>query len=332
MNSGSREADTTAMDETGDAKATDGTRTAETGAPVGAASTAGSASSADLRTRVAVLEAENQQLRDEYTRAKQAAYRRTALGLFGVGAVALIGGGLFPDARSVLFALGGTGMFAGLLTYVLTPERFVTARVGARVYQALRADRDAMLSELGIGGDLVYVPADGVRAFVPRHDGAPLPDSAELIDPFVVPEEPERGGVTFHPTGEPLFEEFEASRPQSVDATPHAIAPVLADALVELFELADGVDHDVDTETDRVTFEVVGVGLGDPTGIDHPIPSFLAVGLARTLDAAVRVEVRADPLTITCRYNRDWSRASGETAVDESTDPDRVPTDTTDAT
>lgn len=308
------------MDDRDGPEATRSARATETPPTADSEATA-TTSAVDLQTRVAVLEAENTQLREEYTRAKQAAYRRTALGLFAVGIVAFAGGGLFPDARSVLFALGGTGVFAGVLTYVLTPERFVTARVGARVYEALRADRDAMLRELGIDGDPVYVPVDDVRAFVPRHEEAPLPDATELTEPFVVPDVPEHGGIAFHPTGEPLFAEFNASRPQTVEATPHAIAPVLADALVELFELADGVDYDVDTETDRVTFELVGVGLGDPTGIDHPIPSFLAVGLARTLETPVRVTVRDDPLTITCRYDPDWPGVASDTPPDATTAP-----------
>jgi hypothetical protein len=316
MNSEVREADGNAMDDTGDTEAT------RAGQAVEADLAADVSESADLQTRVAVLKAENRQLRDEHTRAKQATYRRTALGLLAVGALGLLGGVVFPDARSVLFALGGTGVFAAVLTYVLTPERFVTASVGARVYQALRADRDAMLGELGIGGDPVYVPVDDVRVFVPRHEGAPLPDPAELADLFVVPEESQEGGVAFRPTGAPLFDEFETTRSRSVEATPHAVAPVLADALVELFELADGVDHDVDTETNRVTFEIAGAGLGDPTGIDHPIPSFLAVGLARTLDATVRVEVRDDPLTVTCRYDSNWSRSADGT-MGTDTEPER---------
>lgn len=258
-----------------------------------------------LQQRLAVLRAENRQLRDEYARAQQATYRRTAVGLVVVGLVGLLGGIGFPDARAVLFALGGTGVFAGLLTAVLTPERFVSARVGARVVDALRADRDAMIDELGLGGDPVYVPADGVRLFVPRTAGTPLPDAEALTDLFVVPDAPDRGGVAFHPTGDPLFAEFDDTRDRPLDTTPAAVAPVAADALVELFELADGVDHDVDTDTERITFEIAGAGLGDPTGIDHPIPSFLAVCLVRTLELPVRVEISDDdPLTITCRYDQ----------------------------
>lgn len=300
------------MDTTGD------TGTASDADTTESESALGGADSTDLRTRLAVLEAENRQLRDEYARARQATYRRTALGLFVVGAVGVLGGLIFADARTVLFALGGTGVFAGVLTYVLTPERFVSARIGARVVQALRADRDAIISELGLAGEPVYVPADDVRLFVPRRASTPLPAVSALTDLFVIPESPDRGGVAFHPTGEPLFEEFDASRPRSVDPTPHAVAQAVADALVELFELADGVACDVDTETNRITFEIDGADLGDPTGIDHPIPSFLSVGLARMLDASVRVDVREDPLTITCRYDRTWSQT-----IDEPEETDR---------
>ncbi|CDK39398.1 hypothetical protein [Halorubrum sp. AJ67] len=276
----------------------------------------------DRQVRLAALEAENRQLREEYARARQAAYRRTALGLFAVGLVGLVGGLAFPDARTVLFALGGTGVFAGVLTSVLTPERFVSARVGARVVQALRADRDAAIDELGLRGDPAYVPTDGsdrsggVRLFVPRRADEPLPDPTDLTDLFVVPEADERGGVAFHPTGEPLFEDLDAAHDRSVDATPETTAAVAADALVELFELADSVAHDVDLETNRVTFEIEGAGLGDPTGFDHPIPSVLAVALVRTVDAPVRVDVTDDdPLTVTCRYDPQADAANGRSTA-----------------
>ena len=257
----------------------------------------------DRRVRLAVLEAENRQLREEYARARQATYRRTALGLFVVGLIGLVGGLGFPDARTVLFALGGTGVFAGVLTYVLTPERFVSARLGARVARVLRADREAIIDELGLQGEPVYVPGEEVRLFVPRRERGSLPDRSDLTDLFVVPADADRGGVAFHPTGEPLFEELESAHDRPVDATAQTTASVVADALVELFEIADGTDHDVDAETNRVTFEVHGAGLGDPTGIDHPIPSLIAVSLVRTLEEPVRVEVTDDdPLTVTCRY------------------------------
>ena len=275
----------------------------------------------DRQVRLAVLEAENRQLREEYARARQATYRRTALGLFVVGLIGLVGGLGFPDARTVLFALGGTGVFAGVLTYVLTPERFVSARVGARLVRALRADREAIVDELGLRGEPVYVPGEEVRLFVPRRENGSLPDRSDLTDLFVVPEDADRGGVAFHPTGGPLFEELEAAHDRPVDATARTTASVVADALVELFEVADGTDYDVDAGTNRVTFEINGAGLGDPTGIDHPIPSLIAVALVRTLEAPVRVEVTDDdPLTVTCRYDSPTDADAATDTNGENTD------------
>lgn len=269
-----------------------------------------------LQTRVAVLEAENQQLREEYARARQTTYRRTAVGLLFVGVLGIIGGVGFPDARSVLFALGGTGVFAGVLTYFITPERFITARVGTRVFEAVRADREAIIDELGLDGDPVYVPGDDVRLFVPRHENTSLPGTTGRLDLFVVPDDPTTGGVAFHPTGEPLFEEFTESLDQPLDSRPQAATSVIADGLVNVFELADGVESVVDTDTGRITFEISGSGLGDPNAIDHPISSFLAVSVVEALSEPVQVTVRDDgPLTVTCRYGEASVSASESEAV-----------------
>jgi hypothetical protein len=268
-----------------------------------------SASTADtadaLETRVAVLEAENKQLREEYARARQSTYRRTAVSLLFVGVLGIAGGAVFTDARTVLFALGGTGIFAGVLTYFITPERFISAEIGARMFEAVRADREATIDELGLRGEPVYVPGDTVRLFIPRDADAPLPDSGSDLDLFVVPEDPTTGGVAFHPTGVPLFEEFSDTMDQSLGPRPQSAAPVIADALVNVFELADSVESAVDTDTQRVTFEISGAGFGDPSAIDHPISSFLGVSLVTTLDVPVEVTITDEaPLTVTCRYGR----------------------------
>lgn len=259
-----------------------------------------------LETRVAVLEAENRQLREEYARARQTTYRRTAVSLFVVGLLGIAGGLVFPEARTVLFALGGTGIFAGVLTYFITPERFISAQIGGRIFETVRADREATIDELGLLGEPVYVPGETVRLFVPREADAPLPEPIADLDLFVVPEDPTTGGVAFHPTGVPLFEEFTDTLDQSLGTTPQSTAPVIADALVDVFELADSVESAVDTDTQRITFEISGAGLGDPTAIDHPIASFLAVSLVETLTEPVTVTVTEDaPLTVTCRYGRE---------------------------
>lgn len=253
--------------------------------------------------QIATLRAENKQLRAEYARARQANYRRTALGLFLVGAVALAGGVVFPAVRTVLFALGGTGVFAGVLTSLITPERFITASVGTQLFEVLSRDREAIVDELGLQGDPVYLPGEECRLFIPQQTTATLPTTGATSSVFVIPEGSTEEGVTFYPTGEELYAEFTDVADLPADPTPQGVVPSLADALVELFELADGVDYDVDESAGRVTLEVAEPGLGDPTALDHPIASMLAVALAHAVERPIRVTVTDDePLLITCRY------------------------------
>jgi hypothetical protein len=261
------------------------------------------AQSTDHAIELATLAAENRQLREEYTRAQQATYRRTAVGLLLVGLIAIAGGVGFPDARTVLFALGGTGVFASVLTAFITPERFVTASVAGQVFGAIRRDRAAIIDELGLNGDPVYIPGEPCRLFVAR---AAHTVPAEQVDPssvFVVTDQDDPDGVTFYPTGEQLYDSFTASATLPETPTVDTVSSALADALVELFALADGVEYDHDPADGRLTMEVSGGRLGDLTALDHPLTSLVAVSVAHTVETPVTVETTDDdPVLITCRY------------------------------
>jgi len=90
----------------------------------------------ELTVQIELLRERNRQLREEYLRSQQQTYRHSALGLLGVGLIGLAAGAVFVEARTVLIALGATGVFAGVLTYFLTPERFIAASVSGGVYEA----------------------------------------------------------------------------------------------------------------------------------------------------------------------------------------------------
>lgn len=286
----------------------------------------GDAPVAELEARVAQLEAENARLRRDYGQSKRVHYRRSTMALFALGVLGVLGALAFPDDSDVLFALGGTGLFAGVLTYYLVPEQFVGVDVGEGVYEALVENGTAIRSELGLSDATVYVPPmdrnrDGdrtVRLFVPRQENDAIPDDEELSRTFVMTDG-ERLGVAFRPTGSALFGEFERALRGDVEDGPDRIAEQLADGVVEQFELAGSLRLDVDAGTGRATFGVVDSAFGPVDRFDHPIPSFLAVGLARGLDRPVAVETtvledddHADYL-VTCR----WSSAGG-TGGDES--------------
>lgn len=254
----------------------------------------------DLAAQVELLATENQRLREEYVRARRTTYRRTALGLFAVGVLALLGALMFPDVRDVLLALGATGIFGAVLTYSLTPERFVAAGTGERVYAALAATGRELVGELGLREDRVYSPAQiadesfaDVRLFVPQRADYTVPDPDQLDSLFVVEEDVKRG-VALPPTGGALYREFETAMVSEISSDPSSLADQLADALVEGFEIADSTRADADPEEGRVTVEVAGSVYGPADAFDNPVASFLAVGLAANLNRPVGMTVTAN--------------------------------------
>lgn len=257
----------------------------------------GGESIAELRTQLEVLTEENEQLRESYIRAKQTQYRRTALGLGLIGLLAAAAGVLLPGARDVLFALGGIGLFGAVLTYYLTPERFVSADVGRDVYAALAGNEAALLEELGLSETRLYVPTesgdDPVRLFVPQHDAYSIPEDEALRDTIVVTEPDDTRGVAFTPSGGPLFEAFEAARSGPAAETPEAIATQLTDALVEQFELVDSATPELDPEESRVTVAIDDTVYGTLARFDHPVASVIGVGLAAGLNTPVTLETTA---------------------------------------
>lgn len=262
----------------------------------------------ELRAQVELLQAENDRLRAEYRRARQSSYRRTAVGLGVVGGVAVLGAVLFPAARDVLVVLGAIGLFGAVLTRYLTPERFVSAEIGERVYAAQAETFHALAGQLGLTDISVYVPIDGTppaRLFVPQQQEFVIPDRDALEQPLVVDGDAATRGVSLVPTGGSLFREFERSLVGSLAEDPKTVTEQVTDALVEGFELATAADPSVAADAGRVTVELSGSVYDDPSLPDNPLGSLLAVALARTLSQPVRLETVTgeDGLVVTCRWD-----------------------------
>jgi hypothetical protein len=262
-----------------------------------------------LEGELARLESENERLREEYVRSKQTQYRRTALALIAVGVLAAIGGVLAASVRTVLFALAGTGIFLGILTYYLAPEQFLAASIGREVYGAMADNEASIVAELGLSESWVYLQSGDngtVRLYVPQNESTPLPDEDELDETFVV----DGGrGLALRPTGAPLFEEFERALSGSLASTPDALASQLTDALVEQFEIVESIEQSTsgDADSGQLTVGVVESAYGPLEQFDHPVASFLGTGLARGLDVPVAVDIeqegneRVDAVVV-CRW------------------------------
>jgi len=252
----------------------------------------------DLAAQVEVLREENRRLRTAYAHARRTEYQRAAVGIGVLGAIAGLGGIVFPASQATLFALAGIGLFTSVLTYYLTPERFVSASVGERTYAALATLGSTLVSELGLQETRLYVPTPGatdtamadVRLFIPEHRNYIVPAADELASLFVVTEDERGHGVAVPPTGGTLFHEFTQTMVDSVADTPQALADQTTEAIVEGFELADTAVPEVDTEAGQVTVGISGSAFGDITRFDHPIASFLATGFAVGLETSIHLE------------------------------------------
>lgn len=231
-------------------------------------------------------------------------YRRSVIGFAAVGLVAAVGGLILPGARQVLFAFTGTALFGGVLAYQLSSDRFIEAAVGERLVASAAFNHAAIADDLGLGSDRLYVPGEETqrsRLYVPENSSAAVP--ADLTRPFV--SEGDEGGLLLEPSGVRLVGEFERAVSGGLSTNPTRLSAQLADGLVEQFELASRVRPIVDDG--RATFRVDDSVLGPVDRFDHPIASFLAVGLAVGLDRTITLDVRpgddrADWL-VTCRWD-----------------------------
>jgi len=243
----------------------------------------------ELAAQVELLREENRRLRAEYARARRSRHRRTALGLAAVGLLAVAGSVALPGGRETLLVLAGVGLFGAVLTYYLTPGRFVAATVGESTARTLADGLAAVAADVGLSEERVYLPArDGrVRLFVPHRSAFSAP-----TDPspgFVVSEDPAERGLVVDATGEALFGEFERALDGPLGEDLPTVADGLAEGLVEVFELVDRATPETDGRTLRMG--VAGSALGPVDGFDHPVASFLATGLVRALDDPVSVDV-----------------------------------------
>jgi hypothetical protein len=249
----------------------------------------GSLDPEELRAQLDAIQSENQRLREQYAATRQQTYRRTALGLGGVGVLAALTGLLVTSAQQILFALAGIGLFAAVLTWFLTPEQFIPIDIGDAVYEPLAANLDAVAGELGLSKTRIYFETDrGSRVYVPERASTRLP--SKLDSTFVIGDSPMDSGLALQPTGARLVDEFEQSHTGPLPESPRELTTHLIEGLVDGIELATNVDPDVAVDQDRIVFEITEPKLGPLSRFDHPVQSFLAVGLTRGLDTPVYIE------------------------------------------
>lgn len=256
-----------------------------------------------------LLREENERLRRALTEARRTRHRRATFLLAVFGVVALLGAVVFPPERTLLIALGSTGLFGATLIRFLTTERFVSADIGERIYEGAVADHKSIIAELDLQDEQVYVPSSKtgrVRLFVPQQVEYAVPRDDELESTFVVTDETHRRGVTFTPTGQGLLGELISMIRGGPSDEPAVLGEQLADGVVESFELAHSASAEVDPEEGRATITVADSAYGPVDQFDHPIASLFGVGFASALGEPVTVEGHTDEESkrdfVTCRW------------------------------
>lgn len=213
-----------------------------------------------------------------------------AFAVLGVGAAVLSTTGVVAaELQGVVAALGGAGVFLSLLTLALTgtgtPDR------DAALFDRLAGNYERAVGELGLAETHYYVPTGGeppVRLFVPQRAEAPVPSVDKLRATFVGRRE--TGGLlglAFDPSGLALLPETDTDLPSE----PRTLAGRLCGTLVDRMELAEIAQPNVDVDTGRATLAFRGTAYGPIERFDHPVRSFVGVGLALGLDRPVRTEV-----------------------------------------
>lgn len=112
-------------------------------------------------------------------------FRRLAVGLAVVGVAALAGAYFLPDQRTVLLALGGTGLFGTVLALLVAGDRPVPVGTARAAYDAHAVNGAALVADLDLRGTPVYVPTgrwgeESVLGYVPATRGESVPDPATL--------------------------------------------------------------------------------------------------------------------------------------------------------
>lgn len=242
-------------------------------------------------------------------------HRRGVIALVILGTLGLAGGFMLPEARSVLFALGGIGIFGAVILQYLLPARFISAATSESIYTSYSTTCAELVAELQLHDERIYIPNTTedapTRLFVPAGTKSQIPVPGEAKSLFVYGEDNQFDGISVLPTGWSLYREFEKSIQPDIAEQPSQLAEQIADALTNHFGLVDKAT--TEGGLGYVAFTVIDTAYGPVDRFDHPVESFLAVTLASVLEVPVGVTVTAGEgaksVRILCSWNEQQATA-----------------------
>jgi len=210
----------------------------------------------------------------------------TGIGMLLICAAGLLAGAfLFAAVREMLVALSVAAIFGAILLYLVTPERFITASVAGSVTAVMNSNIEALVETTGVVRTPRYVPTtDGVKLFFPSVAVVSTPPTETLVSADEGSQIED--GIVLEPSAKRLVAALGDGAADDYQTLSETLG-LLSSAMVGQFGLADGATIE-SIDDQHATVRVRGSIFDDSTRFDHPIQSFLAVGLAMRVEATVR--------------------------------------------
>ena len=212
----------------------------------------------------------------------------------GFGLVSLVGGVYAPSPRPVLIALGVTGVFAGVLAYLVTPQNFVRVSIVECLHAVLV--RNVM-------SDLPCSERQVKHTYIPCTENAP--GNGSVLLSVSCGDQDEDPGKLIYPTGDGLLADIDDKAVQDLSDVPMELGHQIVDCLENGLGFVESAAVTVTTEDRQATVEITGDVVGVIGRVDDPVTSFVGSALASGLDRPVTVETvenGSGRFTISCQW------------------------------
>ncbi len=234
----------------------------------------------------------------------------------GFGITAIISGVAAPAPRTVLLALGATGLIAGALLYLITPQFFVRASLFEQIHGVLASNMGLYYPSAERKSERFYIPCNGtepgngaVVIFLPKDVDTVEPANNMSACPSLSEVHEERSGALLYTTGDALLDEYCQILSREVSDVPTELAQQTIDGLKNGLELATTATCDVDRSKQRADIKIEGSIIEPSQRFDDPVTSFVGAVFAYGLDRPVIVEqtgVEEGSISISCRWE-EWA-------------------------
>lgn len=207
--------------------------------------------------------------------------RRMGLGFLITGLISLGLGMTNPSLRTILYPLGLISILVAILS-IYFPS---TNRVPIELVEILVQMRSHDFDQI-VDSDEYYT------YYLPKPRSSFQSESILVVSDTAMQDETrfDEHEIQIRPVGDLMFDVFLDNLKGGTSRNPEILSLQLSEALTELFELVGNVSPHVYADKNTVEFRVDLFEEMSINKLDHPVVSFLAVGLVHGLKKKVTVD------------------------------------------